>query len=106
MSDNSDPLEIQQEQVRLLCRQRRFDTAADLAATLSDEILIFTPCEEIADRIRAERPALALRLYEIAAALWRYEGTQATGSGEGIAAMDHLRRVEDKQKALLQKGTG
>ena len=42
----------------------------------------------------------AVSEYEIAADLWRYEGTQATGSGEGIAAMDHLKRVEKKRAVI------
>ena len=100
--DNIGTEEIRQqrERVRALCREKRFEEAADLCADLSDEALIFTPCEAIADFIRETRPAEAARLYQISADFYRFEGTQATGSGEGIAAMDNLRRVEDKLKNL------
>lgn len=93
-------IERQRERVRSFCRDNRFEDAADLCAALSEEVLIFTPCEAIADYLRKTRPAEAARLYEIAAAGCRFEGTQATGSGEGIEAMDNLHRVEDKLKKL------
>ena len=98
--DNTDEAERQRAEVRSLCRDHRYEDAADLCRTLSDGVLIFTPCEAIADFIHNTRLAEAVRLYEIRAEFYRYEGTQATGSGEGIAAMDNLRRVEEKLKKL------
>jgi hypothetical protein len=70
---------------------------------LPDSLLLFTPCEEIADHVRKTRPTEAARLYEIAAELCRFEGNQATGSGEGLRAMDSLRRVEKKLQSLKQR---
>ena len=96
----TDETERQRAQVRALCMDNRYEDAADLCAGLSDEVLIFAPCEKIADHIYKNRGAEAARLYQIAADFYRYEGTQATGSGEGIAAMDNLRRIEDKLKRL------
>lgn len=93
-------IERQRERVRVLCRKKHFEEAADLCAASSDEALIFTPREAIADFISETRTAEAARLYRISADFYRFEGTQATGSGEGIAAMDNLRRVEDKLKNL------
>ena len=43
-----DEAESQREQVRYLCRQKRYGEAADLALLLSDSILLFTPCEGLA----------------------------------------------------------
>ncbi len=98
----TEEIERQRERVRALCREKRFEDAADLCATLSDEVLIFTPFEMIADYLSAAKPAEAARLYGISADFYRFEGTQATGSGEGIMAMDNLRLVEDKLKKLKQ----
>lgn len=95
--------ERQRKQVRFLCQSGHYEDAADLCAALSDAVLIFTPCEAIADYICKKRPAEAARLYRIAADASVFEGTQATGSGEGIAATDVLRRVEDKLKMLSAK---
>lgn len=96
----TEEIERQRERIRALCREKRFEDAATLCAMLSDEVLIFTPCETIADYLSATKPAEAARLYRIEADFYCYEGTQATGLGEGIAAMDNLRRVEDKLKKL------
>lgn len=100
---DTNVIERQREQVRFLCRSGRYEDAADLCAAMSDENLIFTPCEAIADYICEKRPAEAARLYRIAADARVFEGTQATGSGEGIAATDALRRVENKLKMLNAK---
>ena len=70
---------------------------------MSDDVLIFAPCETIADYICGKRPKEATRLYRIAADARIFEGTQATGSGEGIAAMAALLRVENKLKILNAK---
>ncbi len=89
-------LEPQRAQIRALCVQGLYAQATELARTASDEVLIFTPCEALADHLRAQQPAEAARLYAIAAQMWEYEGTQATGSGEGLMAMHHLKIVEEK----------
>lgn len=102
MSENEAEVEQQREKVRGLWQKKRFDAATDLAATLSDAVLMLTPTEDIADHIRGRRATEALRLYEIAAKFWRFEGTQATGSGEGLMAMDKLARVEEKMRRLRQ----
>ena len=99
-TDDAGAVERQREQVRSLCRAQRYEEAADLAAMLSEAVLLFVPCEQIADHVRGKRPAEAARLYAIAAETCRFEGTQATGSGEGLAAMDDLRRVEGKLRKL------
>lgn len=98
--DNTDAAEREREHLRRLCRDNRYEEAADVCAALSNETLIFTPCEAIADYLSETRPAQAARLYRIKADYYIYEGTQATGSGEGIAAMDNLRRIEAKLKRL------
>ena len=96
-------VERRREQVRLLCRTGLFHEAADLCVGLSDAVLLLTPCEAIADGICEKRSTEAARLYRIAADFRIFEGTQATGSGEGIAAMDALRRIEQKLKSLQAK---
>lgn len=61
----TDAIERQRERVRFLCRNGRYEDAADLCAALSDEVLIFTPCEAIADYLSKKRPAEAARLYGV-----------------------------------------
>ncbi len=74
-----------------------------MCAALGDEILILTLCEAIADYLSEKRPAEAARLYRVAANVLIFEVTQATGSGEGISAINALRRVESKLKSLNVK---
>ena len=99
-SDNGRVREQQREQLLSLCRQGRYDEAADLAAALDDEVLIPNPCEEIADHILKTRPEEAARLYGIAVEYWISEGWAATGSGDGIWASSNRDRVSAKLERL------
>lgn len=72
-------IERQRERVRVLCRKKRFEEAADLCAASSDEALIFTPREAIADFISETRTAEAARFYRISADLiWSSLNRQKT----------------------------
>jgi hypothetical protein len=77
-----------------------YDEAAEHAATVSDEALIDAPCEELADKVKSRRPEVARRLYKAAMEYYRWEGMQATGSGEGLMAIDAMKRLEGKLKKV------
>lgn len=61
-------------------------------------------CEEMADRIAKERPEDALRLLELARVSNVKEGTYATGSGEGIASVTNVNRIQRKIDRLKKRG--
>jgi hypothetical protein len=65
--------------------------------------LLLAPCESLADRVKRRQPEVARRLYQAAIEYHRWEGRQATGSGEGLMAMDAMKRVEQKLKGLTTK---
>ena len=71
--------------------------------TMSDEILILAPTEELADLVAARRPKEALRLYQVTADFYIEEGRTATGSGEGLAAMADLARVQQKLEKVQKR---
>ena len=96
-------VEEKRRQAYQLCKDCHFDEAALLVVSLPEEVAIFTPCEHIADHIRQSDPELASKLYELAVQYHLWQGTEATGSGEGIVAMDAARRVKNKIKALTDK---
>jgi len=93
---SEDHVHEMRDELRQLFREGRFDEATDLAQSLSDDVLMGTPAEAIADAIRARSPRDAKRLYQVAILYYRWEGTQATGSGEGLMAMDHIKTLESK----------
>jgi hypothetical protein len=92
--------ERQREPVRRLVAERRFTEAAALMAPLPDDILVYSPCEEVADHIMGQNPELARRLYGIAIETHRREGYLATGSGEGLVSVMNRERVEKKRARL------
>lgn len=92
--------EGQRQWLVLLYAQGNYQEAAEYAVTLSNEVLKFAPCEKLADLIKRKNPELAQRLYQATIEQYRWEGIQATGSGEGIMAMDNIKRVENKMKKL------
>ena len=61
--------------------------------------LWWTFCEPLADVVVSSDRAGARRLYELAIASFRKEGSQATGSGEGMMSVADLKRVEAKLAA-------
>lgn len=73
-----------------------YDAAAEYAATLPDEVLMSAPCESLADKVRRRKPEAARRLYRAAIEAYRRDGRNATGSGEGLMAMDGVARLEKK----------
>lgn len=77
-----------------------YDEAAEYAATLSDEVLMSAPCERLADVVRRRKPEAATRLYQAAIEQYGSEGRQATGAGEGLMAMDGVKRVEEKLRKV------
>lgn len=92
--------------------QRRDDAAVDAVLALLDthapEALLgdarqeywWHGCEAMADAIGPRRPAAAVRLLELARVSNQKEGSMATGSGEGLASRESLRRIDAKIAAL------
>ena len=79
--------------------ERQLEAAA-LMATLPDDVLLYTPCEQVADHIVRQNPELAGRLYGIAIEMHRREGYMATGSGEGLVSVMNRERIEKKLARL------
>jgi hypothetical protein len=96
-------IEGQRQWLVLLYARRDYQEAAKYASTLADEVLLLAPCESLADRVKRRQPEVARRLYQAAIEYHRWEGRQATGSGEGLMAMDAMKRVEQKLKGLTTK---
>ena len=96
-------IEGQRQWLVLLYARRDYDEAARYASTLTDEVLLLAPCESLADRVKRRQPEVARRLYQAAIEYHRWEGQQATGSGEGLMAMDAMKRVEQKLRGLTIK---
>ncbi|MBE7463217.1 MAG: hypothetical protein HS116_06920 [Planctomycetes bacterium] len=92
--------------------QRRDDAAVNAVLALLDthapESLLgdarteywWHGCEAMADAIGPGRPAAAVRLLELARVSNQKEGSMATGSGEGLASRENLRRIDAKIAAL------
>jgi hypothetical protein len=93
-------VEGQRQWLMLLYARRDYDEAAQYASTLADEVLMLAPCESLADKVKGSQPEVARRLYRAAIAYHRWEGSQATGSGEGLMAMDAAKRVEEKLRKV------
>ena len=92
--------EGQRQWLVLLYAQGDYQEAAEYALNLSNEVLRFAPCERLADLMRRKNPKLAQRLYQATIEQYRLEGTQATGSGEGLVVMGNIKRVENKLKKI------
>ena len=95
-----DTVEGQRQWLIWLYAGEDYEEAARYATTVNDEVLIDAPCEELADRVRASNPEAARRLYKAALGYYRREGSLATGSGEGLMAMDGVKRLEEKLKKV------
>jgi hypothetical protein len=50
--------------------------------------------------MRRRNPEVARRLYKATIEQYSRDGNNATGSGEGLMAMDHIKRVENKLKKV------
>jgi hypothetical protein len=61
--------------------------------------LWWTFCEPLADAVASSDRACATRLYELAISSYLKEGSQATGSGEGMMSVADVKRVEAKRAA-------
>jgi hypothetical protein len=97
---DEEKLTEQRSRLFKLVRWWRFREAAELAATLSDDELFHAPTEYMAHRLRRRNPQLARRFYELAIRYHVEEGRQATGSGEGLMAMDAVARLRRKLDRL------
>ena len=95
-----DTVEGQRQWLIWLYAGADYEEAARYATTVNDEVLIDAPCEELADRVRASNPEVARRLYNAAMEYYWREGRLATGSGEGLMAMDGVKRLEEKLKKI------
>ena len=95
-----DTVEGQRQWLIWLYAGEDYGEAARYATTVNVEVLIDAPCEELADRVRASNPEAARRLYQAAMEYYRREGSLATGSGEGLMAMDGVQRLEGKLKKV------
>jgi hypothetical protein len=105
MRINLDAAEGQRQWLILLYVRGDFHEAAEYAASLSDEVLRFTPCEKLADIVKRSNPEAATRLYHATIERYKWDGTNATGSGEGLVAMDKIRRVENKLKKIRKESS-
>lgn len=97
---NRDRVEGQRQWLIWLYAGEDYEEAARYASTVKDEVLTDAPCEELADRVRVSNPEAARRLYKAAMEYYWREGTLATGSGEGLMALDGLKRLEEKLKKV------
>jgi hypothetical protein len=61
--------------------------------------LWWTFCEALADAVASSARARATRLYDLTIASFQKEGSQATGSGEGMMSVADVKRVEAKRAA-------
>jgi hypothetical protein len=102
--DRSDTAEATRQVLADLVAANRYAEASALARATADGVLVFGPCEEIADQVRADDPPLAARLYALAARTYQLEGFWATAGGEGLAAMAALNQVLPKLLALHREG--
>jgi general stress protein CsbA len=88
--------EGQRQWLVVLYARGDYKEAAEYAVTLSDDVLRDAPCERLADLVKHQNPDLARQLYEATIKQYIWEGTHATGSGEGLMAIDNINRVENK----------
>lgn len=95
-----DTVEGQRQWLIWLYVGEDYEEAARYATSVNDEVLTDAPCEELADRVRVSNPEAARRLYQAAMEYYRREGSLATGSGEGLMAMDGVKRLEKKLKKV------
>jgi hypothetical protein len=58
-------------------------------------------CEDLGDAIAASDAACAARAYDLALVSFQKEGSYATGAGEGMTAMENVRRIQEKLAALM-----
>ena len=98
--DRGAAAQATRQRLAVLVAAGRYAEAAALARDTADSVLVFGPCEEIADRVRADDPVLAAHLYALAARTYQLEGFYATAGGEGLAAMAALHQVLPKLLAL------
>src|SRR5215216_3601267 len=68
---NLNTAEGQRQWLLWLYGRGDYDEAAEYAATLSDEVLIDSPCEALADKVRGRKPEAARRLYSAAIAYYK-----------------------------------
>jgi hypothetical protein len=100
------PKTVNEESLALF-RAARPREAADLVLSLPPGDYVGCPhqdlwwhhCEDLADAL-ADRPADAIRLYEMAHASWQKEGSVATGAGEGLMAVRHIEEILEKIERL------
>jgi len=104
--DRSQVAEAARGRLAALVAADRYAEAAALARTLADEVLLFGPCEEIADQVLAHDAQLAERLYWLAARTHQLEGFWATAGGEGLAAVAARDQVLAKLVGLHRTNRG
>lgn len=95
-----DTVEGQRQWLIWLYAEEDYEEAARYVTTVNDEVLIDAPCEGLADRVRVRNPEAARRLYKAAMEYYWREGNLATGSGEGLMAMEGVKRLEEKLKKV------